>query len=290
MKELFDEVRAQCLSAVWAQGVKLARAKDSVTLERRSDQELVVRVQAPGQPLYTTAVLYPKDLEWTCDCPGPTDPCQHVAAAVIAVHHAAERGETPPAAAEIGAEMVYALRRSGPGELKLERFVVAAGKRVLFEGTLLAAAQKYGVRPGPRDLTVDRIVTAAVRGVLRTAVWPTLLEALGGSKLELDGAVLRADPEPVQPRARVFDEGSRSCSRSSETPSSTKSWCRASVAAAKRSGRSETRSSAVSSWNNYRSGAASRRRNRRAIGRSAAGARSQARGGYRVGTAAAAHT
>ena len=209
MKKLFDEVRAKCLSAVWAQGVKLARAKDAVVIERQSDQELMVRVQAPGKPLYTTAVLYPGDLEWTCDCPGPSDPCQHVAAAVIAVHHAAERGEKLASAAETGAEIVYALRRSAPGELKLERFVVTGGMRTSFEGTLLAAAQKYGVRPGPRDLTVNRIVTAAVRGVLRTAIWPSLLEALSGARVELDGASLRADAEPIQPLARVYDDGPR---------------------------------------------------------------------------------
>ena len=207
MKELFDEARAQCLSAVWAQGVKLSRNKDAVVLERQSDQELVVRVQPPGQPLYSTVVLYAQDLEWTCDCPAPTDPCQHVAAAVIAAHHSAERGEALPSAAEASAEIVYALRRAGPGELRLERYVVSGGKRTLLEGTVLAAAQKYGVRPGPRDLTVDRIVTAAVRGVLRTAIWPSLLEALSGAKVELDGKSLRADPEPLPPRARVFDEG-----------------------------------------------------------------------------------
>ncbi len=207
MKELFDEARAQCLSAVWAQGVKLSRTKDAVVLERQSDQELVVRVQPPGQPLYSTVVLYSRDLEWTCDCPAPTDPCQHVAAAVIAAHHAAERGEALPTAAETSAEIVYALRRAGPGELRLDRFVVTGGKRTLLEGTVLAAAQKYGVRPGPRDLTVDRIVTAAVRGVLRTAIWRSLLEALSGAKLELDGEALRADSEPVNPRARVFDDG-----------------------------------------------------------------------------------
>jgi len=209
VKELFDRVRAECLSAIWAQGVKLARAKDAVVLERGTDEELAVRVVAPGRAAYATAVLYLRDLEWTCDCPGPADPCQHVAAAVIAAHQATERGEPMPRADAAAVELVYVLRRAAPGELKLERYVQREGSRSFLTGTLVAATEQQGLRPGPNDLIVDRIVTAAVRGVLRTAVWPALLEALGGAKLELDGTPVRASAEPLQPKARVFDEGAQ---------------------------------------------------------------------------------
>jgi superfamily II DNA or RNA helicase len=206
VKDLFDRVRAECLSAIWSQGVKLARAKDGVVVERENEQELVLRVVTPGRATYATAVLYLGDLEWACDCSGPADPCQHVAAAVIAAHHARERGETLARADAAAAALIYVLRRSGPGELRLERYVQRDSGRSLLGGTLLSTAEQHGIVPGPHDLTVDRILTAAVRGVLRTAAWPALLEALSGAKLELDGAPVRASPEPLKPLARVFDD------------------------------------------------------------------------------------
>ena len=43
--------------------------------------------------------------------------------------------------------------------------------------------------------------------MLRAAIWPALLEALGGATVELDGAPVRADTAPLAPLARVFDEG-----------------------------------------------------------------------------------
>ena len=182
-------------------GVKLSRIKDAVVPSGRATRSSWC-ASATGQRSTARSCFRGSRV----DVRLPVRPIRaSTSPRVIAAHHSAERGEALPNGRS-SAEIVYALRRAGPGELRLERYVVSGGKRTLLEGTVLAAAQKYGVRPGPRDLTVDRIVTAAVRGVLRSAVWPSLLEALSGAKVELDGKSLRADPEPCSPRARV-DEG-----------------------------------------------------------------------------------
>ncbi|HET7543553.1 MAG TPA: hypothetical protein VFK05_26955, partial [Polyangiaceae bacterium] len=70
MKELFDTLKKQALPAIWAQGVKLAR-EDSVSLEKESDGRLDLRVRVPTRAAYLTVSLFTRDLEWSCDCPGP---------------------------------------------------------------------------------------------------------------------------------------------------------------------------------------------------------------------------
>ena len=86
-KELLDAVKKAALSAIFSQGVKLAR-EGAVLAERQGAATEVLRVRAPGRAAYLTVTLYFGDLEWTCDCMGPTDPCAHVVAAAIAVHQA----------------------------------------------------------------------------------------------------------------------------------------------------------------------------------------------------------
>ena len=207
MKELFEKLRGECLSGVWAQGVKLAREAGAVVLERKSAEELVLRVRAPGRAAYSTAVLYPADAEWTCDCAGPSDPCQHAAAAAIAANQAEQRGEPLARAEDSGGQLVYVLVRHPNGELGLERYAATGAGRTRIEGTLAGAREKHSLSPGPGDLRVDQILTAAARGVLRAAIWQALLEALSGARVELDGRPVRVQAEALPPVARVFDEG-----------------------------------------------------------------------------------
>src|SRR5688572_27852518 len=52
-KELLDAVKKAALSAIFSQGVKLAR-EGAVLAERQSDSEAVLRVRAPGRAAYLT--------------------------------------------------------------------------------------------------------------------------------------------------------------------------------------------------------------------------------------------
>jgi superfamily II DNA or RNA helicase len=208
-KELLEAVKKAALSAIFSQGVKLAR-EGAVLAERQGAEEAVLRVRAPGRAAYLTVTLYFGDLEWTCDCMGPTDPCAHVVAASIAVHQAAERGEQVPAASETAAQLEYVFRRLAHGNLIIERYVSVGESKVRIDASLsLTRAQsQYGVQAGPGDLVADRIIGAAGRDPLRAGVWPALLEALAGAHIELDGKRVRAAVEPIVPTARVFDDGS----------------------------------------------------------------------------------
>ncbi len=206
MKELFDTLKKQALPAIWAQGVKLAR-EDSVSLEKESDGRLDLRVRVPARASYLTVSLFTKDLEWTCDCPGPADPCVHVIAAALAVQRVTQAGQRLPDAKKSGAQLVYAFRRLPMSGLTLDRFLLVGEQRTRLESTLASVHGKVGLSPGPGDLVVDRILTAASRGVLRPGVWQSLLEALNGAQVEFDGKPIGISAEPLLPVGRVYDEG-----------------------------------------------------------------------------------
>lgn len=206
MKELFETLKKKALPAIWAQGVKLAR-EDSVSLEKESDGRLDLRVRVPARASYLTVSLFTKDPEWTCDCPGPADPCVHVVAAALAVQRVAQAGQRLPDAKKAGAQLVYSFRRLPMSGLTLDRFVVVAEQRTPMVGSLAANQGKYALSPGPGDLVVDRILTAASRGVLRPGVWQSLLEALSNANVEFDGKPISVSAELLLPAGRVYDEG-----------------------------------------------------------------------------------
>src|SRR5512138_2143441 len=128
---LIASVRRRCKPGLWSQGVQLARA-GAVTVESRTPEEIVLRVRSPGRVVAPTAVLYPTENETECDCPSRVSPCEHVAAAAIALSTAeagagasdlaAAAASVPPtAAARIG----YRFERADGG-LRLTRVLVGA--------------------------------------------------------------------------------------------------------------------------------------------------------------------
>ncbi len=205
-KELLEALKKDGLPAVFAQGVKLAR-EGTVVAERQNDREAVLRVQSARQATYVTVTLYFDELEWTCDCPGPADPCAHVVAAALAVQRAAERGEPVPLAADNAAQLLYVFRRLAYGNVTVDRYVVIGDEKIQLESTLARAQSRYPLHPGPGDVVADRIITAAPRGLLRPAIWPSLLAALAEARVDLDGKRMKLTAEPILPEARVLDEG-----------------------------------------------------------------------------------
>ncbi|MEO8903083.1 MAG: DEAD/DEAH box helicase [Polyangiaceae bacterium] len=206
MKALFATLKKQALPAIWNQGTKLAR-EDSVSLEKESDGRLDLRVRVAARASYLSVSLFTKDPEWTCDCSDPADPCVHVVAALLAVQRVTQAGERLPDAKTAGAQLVYAFRRLPMSGLTLDRFVLVGDKRTRLDGTLASVHGKYALSPGPGDIKVDRILTAASRGVLRPGVWESLLEALNGAQVEFDGKPISVSAEPLMPAGRVYDDG-----------------------------------------------------------------------------------
>lgn len=220
METLFAAVKEAALSAIWSKGVKLARA-DAVSLEDGSETEQVYRVKAPGRAIAPSAVLYPFDAEWACDCGSAQDPCEHVVAAVIAAKQAEATGEGIPKAEEITPHLGYRLlRRPGPS-LAIERVIVAPDgqeRPLTAQLATLVARRQCPFEPTHDDLTADRFLSAAQRtdasgrrgpaqGLAPQAMEKVLRALCGARDVRLDGRPVTMSEEVLLPEGRIFDEG-----------------------------------------------------------------------------------
>ena len=246
MKAIFDVIRKKCPAGLWSLGVKLAR-EGSVVFDARSEAQIDARVRVPLKPVPPSVTLYPPDREWTCDCGGRSDPCEHVAAVVIAAQQAADE---PQASVETSASTSTSTSTdSGPStspspirsastpakatrshvgyrlirkeqSLYLHRSIVddVGGETPLAVG--LASAIARGVAATllaeHDDLLLDRLLQGNPRAFLPVARLPEVFGLLAGARdVKLDGAPVRVSGAPIAPRAVVLDRGRRSCCASS---------------------------------------------------------------------------
>ncbi len=71
------------LLGVRSQGQRLAQIRGAVSLEASSETEASLRVRATGLEAAAEVTLYFESEEWTCDCGGKMDPCNHIVAAAV---------------------------------------------------------------------------------------------------------------------------------------------------------------------------------------------------------------
>ena len=210
MQPVLDAIRKASLPGIWSQGVKLAR-EGSVTSISSTPHEHAFRVRAPGHAIALTVTLYVEGPEWTCDCAGKTDPCAHVAAAIIASAHAAERGEPLSAAPTARApRLVYRLAEKDRLLTVLRVLVHTDGREERLALSLASSVARgdtlAGWEPSHEDLRVDRILGIPARDVIQPGRIGDLFEALAvHAEVTLDGAAVRVSSDPVLPLARVED-------------------------------------------------------------------------------------
>lgn len=216
MQDFLAAVQKAALSGIWSKGVKLARSQ-AVSLEESTEDEQVYRVKTPGRPVAPLVVLYPRDVEWTCDCGADLDPCEHAVAAAIAANEAKAQGTELKASAERDPQLAYRLKR-GRANLIIQRVVVHPdGKEEILKEPLsrLVAKRKIPIQPTHADLEVDRLLVAAGTGPTRAGVGQGLspagmervLKALRAARdVRLDSDQATIDLTPLFPRARIFDE------------------------------------------------------------------------------------
>jgi SNF2-related domain/Helicase conserved C-terminal domain len=238
--KIVASIRKACRPGTWSLGVKLAR-EQGVVVESREDEEIVLRVKAPGRPVPPTVVLYPGEREWDCDCGSRVSPCEHVAAAAIALTQTAEDAAAPPATPAAGAaapgadepgpatpppsrpaprplsapawgRIVYRLARDGAG-LRLTRGIAFPdGREVPLASTLGALLSRPGeaetVGPEEADLLADRIIGPPTRAALPPSKLDALLRVLASSpRVLLDGRPVAVAEDEVLPVAVVEDRG-----------------------------------------------------------------------------------
>jgi len=210
MDELFEALREECEPAVWSRAVELAR-RNAVSVETRSEDELVLRVLVRSGRAAPAVRLSPRRRDWECDCDSPDDPCEHVAAAAIALRRERDSGQALPAAGSSAPKLGYRLSRARGG-VAVARVLVRDGVEQPLAHSLAAFAS--GRLPGPAplvsaaDLAVERLFDARRSGPPPAELMQRLLGALVGcDDVRLDGAPVAISLEPVLPIARLEDRG-----------------------------------------------------------------------------------
>ena len=206
---LLAAIREEARPGIWSLGVNLSR-QGAVALESRAGDELVFRVRAPGRKVPWTAVLYPKDAAWECDCPSKVDPCEHAVAAALSLQQADAAGGEVKSAEAAWSRVVYRFART-EGGLALRRTVAApdgteAPLETSLEAFLANPAQASRTKVEQADLIADRLLERAHRGALPPDRLDRLLTALTASRtVLLDGEPVAVSAEVVFPRALVED-------------------------------------------------------------------------------------
>jgi len=208
LQSLFEAVQEACPRAVWSRGVSLARG-DAVSVEERAAGAISLRVITRKGLAAPQVTLHPDDEDWECTCNSPEDPCDHVAAAIIALRRAKKEGEELPTQGQDRGRVVYDLEERA-GHLWLTRSIEFRGKRTTLKGSLAAAATGKFDGPEfvatPADLAVDRQLSSRPADATSRPNVANLIEKLGGTeRVTLDGGPIQVDPEPIGLVAKIVD-------------------------------------------------------------------------------------
>ncbi|MFP2929590.1 helicase, partial [Pyxidicoccus sp. 3LG] len=254
--ELLEAVREEARPDTWTAGMGLARA-GAVTVQSFDEEESVLRVRATGRTALLTTTLYPEDAIWECECRGKVDPCEHVVAAAIFLHHSVtQRAPAPRAPARPVASgpnvarpaparpsptparpspapgssaapkperMVYRFKRVDGG-LQLERLVVRPDNTARLLARSLASlltnpVEAARIQVQPCDLVADKLLLKPTKGALPPERLTALLRALEPARTVIfDGALVSVSSEPVLPRVTVEDRGEQTVLKIEKDP------------------------------------------------------------------------
>lgn len=204
---LLDAVRAEAKPALWANGVKLARANAAALEKIQGENEYLFRVKPANRPIAYSVYLTP-DHSWECSCDCAFDPCDHVVAAAIAL---AQGGANVATTAETWSRLVYRFTKVGVGLTVARELIHPGGKVEPLPGSLqsmIANGQASKLQPDNGDLLADRILERPFRGALPAQSLDALLGLLEQSRnILLEGQPVSFSPTVVLPRVRVEDDG-----------------------------------------------------------------------------------
>jgi len=208
LSSIYEAVQEACDRSVWSRGVELARG-ESVQVDSRDPRELVLRVVTRAGRVAPLVTLHLADEAWECSCTSADDPCEHIAASVIALRREQKSGTALPSKGERMGRLVYALRDQG-GHLVLERAVEFEGRRTPLPARLTAVAA--GHRSGPEfvttaaDLAIEKALASRPADAISTPSLTSLLGRLAQTDaVFLDDRPVRIESEPLGLVARVVD-------------------------------------------------------------------------------------
>ncbi len=197
---LFNIIRENCSSTTWSKGVELAR-RDTVTGDRDQGDELQLRVNNRDRGISSLVYLWPEDEDWSCDCQSGIDPCEHIAAAVIALKRAREQGQALPKSKTAAGRIGYRFRRDDV-YLSFDRAIVEDGAEKVLAGALSSITTG---RTGGTDVSAtqeDMQIEITLGHERRGRLLPKVMERLFGylrlhEDVRLDGEPIQVDVTPV---------------------------------------------------------------------------------------------
>ncbi|MCB9754528.1 MAG: DEAD/DEAH box helicase [Myxococcales bacterium] len=219
MQSLFEAVRDACAGRTWSQGVELVRAGGVVGQEAAKD-ELVFRIRDRAMAISPTVTLYLDEDEWDCDCRLKTDPCRHVAAAVIGLKRARESGDALPSGDARTVRVGYRFTRTPEGLAFRRVLVHQGGRETPLRHSLIAASQsgrpdgraRAGGGPSLKivssqaDTKIELALGVNRHGVLSRPLMAKIFTELAEClEITLDGEKVEVGSEPVELRVRVSD-------------------------------------------------------------------------------------
>ena len=210
MEDLFRAIQSAASKAVWSRGVQLVRA-EAVAGEKNSSDEVVLRVTTPKSLMAPIVTLYPDDEDWECSCADIDDPCEHVAAAAIALRQARKAGHALPEPSAATARIRYRFQSVGDRTLAFERELVSPDQSIqpLTQGLAAALARRDTgprISATPLDMKIEKILPSRAEAVLPAEVLARIIDALADfEEATLDGQPVELSRERVLPIVRVVD-------------------------------------------------------------------------------------
>lgn len=186
-----------------------------MTGDKESGEEIALLVASADTGLSYEVTLHLTDEEWQCSCNGQDDPCAHVAAAIIALRRAKERGQALPRSAKAGGRLEYRFHRA-VGGLELTRMIgdpsgdesKATPLTTSLSALTSGRVKGPGVAATADDHEVEGVLDGHRQGVVPGKLMLRLLKTLArGPAVSLDGAPVAIDPAPIGLIAQVVDEG-----------------------------------------------------------------------------------
>lgn len=219
LNDLFKSVQENASPSLWSAGVALTRTASTFLSLKQSDEECLITIKIPGQPVSPKVTLWPEDQDWDCNCGSQESPCSHVTAAVIAMKHGAlsapETVSNNSSSRDELGQLEYNFLRHPTG-LRFERLVVlGASKRLL---SVPLVSYKAGLQSGrlkgvdvvcsKEDFQVDQVLSNYHGESLDRRRLENLFEALNGDqKIFLDHQAVKVSNVRVLVHYEVLDEG-----------------------------------------------------------------------------------
>ncbi|MBL7714331.1 MAG: DEAD/DEAH box helicase [Bdellovibrionales bacterium] len=203
---LFNELKGNALPGVWAKGLAIARNRQ-VSRDGRagSDSSQKYRILVSDRVVKPLVTLWPKDMDYHCDCGDAADPCMHsVSAAIAEKNQWIETGANPEHPHPLPPTVQYWFETTGD-TLSLRRTLGGQELR----GSLVShlGGTQTGRISGPTpqavqaDLQVDRIGSSFFRPSGATEIPKASVEALFKALSERNGYCF-LDQKPVEVSAR----------------------------------------------------------------------------------------